>query len=87
MNIAQKDLFCQNKITMKNYKEEQKYISVLENVICDKCKKRIGDDSYVQGATIKICFDYGSKYDGDLHEVDLCDDCSVWFLRQVNKIN
>jgi hypothetical protein len=63
---------------MRNYTIQKKQVvqeeEILENVICNMCGSK--QDPHVGNCTdITINFGYGSKYDGDKWEFDLCDDC------------
>ena len=61
---------------MKKYKNVtvNKEVETIEEYICDRCEK-VSKDSvspYVQ--TIHIDWGYGSKFDTELWEIDLCED-------------
>lgn len=44
-------------------------------LFCNKCGKQIQQYDEVNGFHHSGRFGYGSKYDGELFEVDLCVDC------------
>ena len=68
---------------MKKYKEVKEIIKTkkLKKIICNSCGKTETkkDNEHFELmpsiTNIKISFGYGSKFDTELHEFDLCDEC------------
>ena len=48
---------------------------VEDDVICNKCGERKKSGITNPFTLVKIWFEYGSKYDDDYWEFDICDDC------------
>ena len=57
---------------------------IVTEYVCDKCgvKSEDGFDPYIQ--TIHIDWGYGSKFDTELWEIDLCQECLIDILGGVN---
>lgn len=66
---------------MRKYITETKKVKnqKLVEVLCNKCGKVMSfKDTPVDiicGCFIQLYFGYGSRNDGDLYKIDLCDDC------------
>lgn len=57
---------------------------VVIDTVCNLCEKSIGiNNDNFQGCRIFIEFGYGSKYDGELCEGHICDDC---YDRNIGKL-
>ena len=57
--------------------EEPRIFEKVESITCNKCGKICtGEDAmYADITDIRIAFGYGSIYDTDVMEFDLCDSC------------
>ena len=65
---------------MKKFQKVTKTTDEVKEITCDRCGKRsvknivpVGMDPYID--TISVYWGYGSKYDGELWEFDLCEKC------------
>lgn len=47
----------------------------LKEVICDSCKNSCKKEFDFEYATLNAHWGYGSKKDGDVYQIDLCEDC------------
>jgi hypothetical protein len=65
---------------MTEYKEQviTKLEQVPVKVICDRCKREIKHQDFVE---IRHEFGYGTEYDGDYIEADICEDCILYALK------
>lgn len=63
---------------MKEYITKQQEVKEIDRITCDKCDKLI-NEYHGDHATLQFHAGYGSPFDGDLWEVDLCEDC-YWAL-------
>ena len=69
---------------MKKYKFETKTVKekVVKKLICNACGSK--QDPYEGNCTeININFGYGSRYDGDRWEIELCDNCLDKFKNEL----
>jgi len=63
---------------MRRYEPRMEAVEYLEEWICDKCGKSIGDDDMVlqESLSIKFTGGYSSVFgDGNNIEVDVCQNC------------
>jgi hypothetical protein len=65
---------------MKKFKTVEIPQEIVTEYKCDKCGKESEDgfDPYIH--TLRIDWNYGSKFDLETWEVDLCEDCLVKML-------
>lgn len=69
---------------MIKYTETKKVIETteVEYIVCDKCNlKSERSDAFPAGTfpaitRVEVFFGYGSKFDTEIWELDLCDDCA-----------
>ena len=60
---------------MYTTKQVQQTVTVVEDVFCNKCKKKMNTQYHEEGTRLDASFGYGSNKD-DLQEYfHLCDDC------------
>ena len=65
---------------MKKLKTIEVPENVIENITCDKCGK-VSEDGFIPYIhTISIDWGYGSKFDTEKWEIDLCENCLVQML-------
>lgn len=62
---------------MVKYLEVKDVISIPVEQICNKCGKVIVDESDYVGNyfSTRFSFGYGSDFDLETHQIDLCDEC------------
>jgi hypothetical protein len=71
---------------MKEYKEIKIKKEILIKKSCDRCGKteniqeHIGEITSIE--TCKIEFGYASKLDGNIYELDICDDCFLEIIKE-----
>jgi hypothetical protein len=65
---------------MKKFKTVEVPQDVIINYVCDKCKIESKDGFFPYIHTLHIDWNYGSKFDGDMWEVDLCENCLIEML-------
>ena len=77
MNIGKEQV-----IKMRTYKEIKKKVDTVDKIVCDLCGKDIkiyenstALDPWFEGGQMSILFGYCSKNDGDLYQLDICDNC------------
>ncbi len=74
---------------MKTMKKSTVYVETVATVTCNMCGEEIKVnqfgyfDEYV---TIEKTWGYGSRYDGETHSIDLCENCYTEMLKKL-KIN
>lgn len=51
---------------------------------CDRCGKDLMENHYgdQEGTSFTLDFGYGSRFDLDRWEFDICDDCAGWLREQ-----
>jgi hypothetical protein len=65
---------------MKKFNTVEVPQEVVTEFCCDRCKK-VSEDGFIPYIhTLHIDWGYGSKFDGDMWEVDLCEDCIIEIL-------
>lgn len=55
-------------------------VDVLNDIICDNCKKSCGTKYGIEAATISANWGYGTRKDGENHRGFLCEECYDWLL-------
>lgn len=69
---------------MKHYKTIQIQKQVPDHIICNCCGQKIritGQQPYPEYVSIRKEWGYNSPYDGEVHEIDLCQDCYQKWIR------
>lgn len=58
---------------------EKRLVETVIDRVCDVCQKsvfiEINNDSFEECATLNAVWGYGSKQDGNCHQIDLCENC------------
>ena len=67
---------------MKEYKEETRIMDVLDKTVCDKCG--VEAKKYESFIEIYHHFGYGSEYDNEYWEIDLCEKCLLEVIKKSN---
>ncbi len=60
---------------MRKYKTLIKKEKEVAKTFCDWCGKESGKYGFFAGGSGEISFGFGSKRDGTIFAIDLCDDC------------
>ncbi|MBI2449654.1 hypothetical protein HYV49_05150 [Candidatus Pacearchaeota archaeon] len=74
---------------MKSYKKitETTEKNVVDKIYCNRCKKDMGNFEHeYEGGNVEVDPVYGSKRDGELYTLDLCDNCINWFFEQLTLV-
>ena len=69
---------------MKQYKTIQVQKQVPDRIICNCCGREIQitkQHPYPEYVSIRKEWGYDSPYDGEVHEIDLCQDCYAKWIR------
>ena len=69
---------------MKKFKTIEMPQEIVTEYVCDKCGKKSEDgfSPYIQ--TLHIDWGYGSKFDTEMWEIDLCEECLIKMLEETN---
>jgi ribosomal-protein-alanine N-acetyltransferase len=61
-----------------SHEEESKVVvSVIDKTVCNCCGKEIVDEEYIH---INQSFGYWSNHDGEIHNMDICQECYEKFI-------
>lgn len=60
---------------MKIYKKKMVERKKVKRVVCNKCGKNVKISEYVDFLSLVKCWGYNSKYDNEIHQFDICQDC------------
>lgn len=72
---------------IKEIKKEVKEVDVVTDTsyVCDKCGKKESESENVFAVNLyhnlKTQFCYGSEFDGEIWEADVCDQCMIDFFK------
>lgn len=61
------------------------HIEVVEDITCDRCEKSTKDEFNMnyEFARIAATWGYGSKKDGEKHEIFLCEKCYDFIIKEM----
>ena len=64
---------------------EEKEVENVTSIICDFCHKDMTDDFKISNGqgSVHFAFGYGSDFDGDYFNLEICDDC---FLKRFGRL-
>ena len=55
---------------------------VVKRIVCNRCRKAFDQWDEEEGFSMHGKFGYGTKYDGEEYELDLCCSCMEWLVNE-----
>lgn len=67
--------------------KKKKYILQVDDVVCDVCCKSCKKTCDIESASLFARWGYDSRKDGELYDIDLCEECFDKVISYLHKIS